>query len=116
MQDQRIEEPQEEDRLSAIEALKAKRPAGHHPDEIAAMLNAVPDLRKALKTTSDEQLAAIFGAFDVTISYDKTSQQLDLAATITPELLPQNDSDRSGERSRVLEVARAGFEPATFGL
>jgi hypothetical protein len=34
--------------------------------------------------------------FDVTITYDKTSQQLDLAPTITPELLPQNDRDRSG--------------------
>jgi hypothetical protein len=43
-------------------------------------------------------------------------QQLNLAATITPELLPQNDGDRAGERSRVLEVAGAGFEPATFGL
>jgi hypothetical protein len=92
------------------------RPAGHHPDEIAAMLDAVPDLRKALKTASGEQLADIFGAFDVTVSYDKASQQLDLAATVTPELLPQNDRDHSGERSRVLEVAGAGFEPATFGL
>jgi site-specific DNA recombinase len=101
---------------TAIDALKAKRPAGHHPDEIAAMLDSVPDLRKALKTASDEQLADIFGAFDVTISYDKTSQQLQLGATITPELLPQNTRDRSGERSRVLEVAGAGFEPATFGL
>ncbi len=80
------------------------------------MLDAVPDLRKALKTASDEQLADIFGAFDVTISYDKTSQKLDLGATITPELLPQNDDDRSGERSRVLVIAGAGFEPATFGL
>ena len=101
---------------TAIEALKVTRPAGHHPDEIAAMLDAVPDLRKALKTASGEQLADIFGAFDVTVSYDKASQQLDLAATVTPELLPQNDRDRSGERSRVLEVAGAGFEPATFGL
>ncbi len=101
---------------TAIEALKAKRPAGHHPDEIAAMLDAVPDLRKALKTSSDEQLADIFGAFDVTITYNKTSQHLTLAATITPELLPETDSDRSGERSRVLEVAGARFEPATFGL
>jgi hypothetical protein len=75
------------------------------------MLDAVPDLRKALKTASDEQLADIFGAFDVTISYDKTSQQLELAATITPELLPQNDCDSSGERSRVLEVAGGRFAP-----
>lgn len=101
---------------TAIEALKTKRPAGHHPDEIAAMLDAVPDLRKALKAASDEELANIFSAFDVTISYDKTSQQLNLAATITPELLPQDDDNRSPERSRVLEVAGAGFEPATFGL
>jgi hypothetical protein len=79
------------------------------------VLDAVPDLRKPLKTASDEQLADIFGAFDVTISYDKTSQQLELGATITPELPPQNDRDRSGERSRVLEVAGAGSgrNPAT---
>jgi hypothetical protein len=96
---------------AAIDALKAKRPAGHHPDEIAAMLDAVPDLRKALKTASDEQLADIFGAFDVTISYDKTTQQLALGATITPELLPQTARDRSVERSRVLEVAGERFDP-----
>src|SRR4029077_706079 len=101
---------------AAIEALKAQRPAGHHPDEIAAMLDAVPDLRKALKTASDEQLTDIFDAFDVTISYDKASQQMQLGATITPELLPQNARDRSGEQSRVLDIAGAGFEPATFGL
>jgi site-specific DNA recombinase len=101
---------------AAIEALKAKRPAGHHPDEITAMLDTVPDLRKALKAADDQELADIFAAFDVTVSYDKASQKLDIAATITPELLPQNDPDRSQERSRVLEVAGAGFEPATFGL
>jgi hypothetical protein len=28
----------------AIDALKVERPAGHHPDEILAMLDAVPDL------------------------------------------------------------------------
>ena len=67
------------------------------------MLEPLPDLRKALKTASDEQLADIFGAFDVTISYNKTAQQLDLAATITPELLPQNDGNRPGERSRMLK-------------
>src|ERR1700740_949484 len=42
---------------TATEALKAQRPVGHHPGEIAAMLDAVPDLRKVLKTVSDEQLA-----------------------------------------------------------
>jgi len=56
----------------------------------------------------------------VTVRYDKASQQLDLAATVTPELLPQNKCDRSGERSRVLEVAGAGYvlisPPATSSL
>jgi len=32
------------------------RPAGHHPDEIAAMRDAVPDLRKALKTPAESSL------------------------------------------------------------
>lgn len=73
------------------------------------MLDTVPDLRQALKTASGEQLADIFDAFDVTVSYDKASQQLDLTATVTPELLPQNDDDHSGERSRVLEVAGERF-------
>jgi hypothetical protein len=72
-------------------------------------------MRKALKTASAEQLTDVFSVFDVTASYDKARQQLDLAATITPELLPENESDRSGERSRVLEVAGAGLiaKPAT---
>jgi hypothetical protein len=72
----------------ALDALRAKRPAGHHPDEIVAMLDTVPDLRPALNAASDEELVEIFRAFDLTITYDKPEQRLHLAATITPELLP----------------------------
>jgi hypothetical protein len=43
-----------------LEALKAKRPAGHHSDEIAAILDAVPDLRKALRTAIEARLADIW--------------------------------------------------------
>lgn len=87
----------------ALEALNEKRPAGHHPDEILSMLDAVPDLRQTLKTAADDELAEIFRAFDVRITYDKTRQVLDLAATITPELLPAllNESDRPEERSQI---------------
>jgi hypothetical protein len=94
----------------ALEALKEKRPAGHHPDEILSMLDAVPDLRQALKTAADDELAEIFRAFDVRVSYDKTRQVIDLAATITPEILtvlPSNDSDRPEERSQDNGVAGA---------
>ena len=103
----------------AIEALNEQRPAGHRPDEILAMLDAMPDLRETIKNASDSELGEIFRAFDVSVVYDKTRQELHLAATVAPELLPElpeNERDRSEERSRVAGVAGAGFEPATFGL
>jgi site-specific DNA recombinase len=103
----------------AIEALKVTRPAGHHPDEIVAMLDTVPDLRETLKTATPEQLTEIFRAFDVTITYDKANQFLDLGAAIMPELLPAPSSDADPEElsaSRIDDIAGAGFEPATFGL
>jgi hypothetical protein len=59
---------------TAVETLKTKRPAGHQPDEIDAMLDAVPDLRKALKTASDEQLADIFRAFGATARLTRRSR------------------------------------------
>jgi hypothetical protein len=98
----------------ATQTLKTKRPAGHDPDEILAILDAVPDLRKVLNLASDEQLARIFRAFDVTITYDKPNRRLTLAATITPELIPKPElspkpekipkrekGDHPGGRSRV---------------
>ncbi|HEX5851960.1 MAG TPA: hypothetical protein VFY36_02590 [Solirubrobacteraceae bacterium] len=57
----------------SLDALQAKRPAGHHPDEIVAMLDAVPDLRPVLTNASDGELVEIFRVFDL---------------AITPELLP----------------------------
>jgi site-specific DNA recombinase len=99
----------------AIQRLKTERPAGHNPDEIVAMLDAVPDLRPTIEKATDEELAEIFKAFDVRIIYDKNRQALDFAATITSELMP-NENDRPEGRSRVSDIAGAGFEPATFGL
>lgn len=58
------------------------------------MLDAIPDLSETLASASPQQLAEIFKAFDVTITYDKTAERLHLVATITPELLPLNDGDR----------------------
>jgi hypothetical protein len=94
----------------ALEALNETRPAGRHPDEILSMLDAVPDLRQTLKTAAHDELAEIFRAFDVRITYDKSRQVLDFAVTITPELLPAlpNESDRPKERSQDNGVAGAG--------
>jgi DNA invertase Pin-like site-specific DNA recombinase len=82
----------------ATQTLKTKRPAGHDPDEILAILDAVPDLRKVLNLASDEQLARIFRAFDVTITYDKPNRRLNLAATITPELIPEPELSPKPEK------------------
>ena len=78
----------------------------------------MPDLRPTIATATDEELQEIFRAFDVSILYDKYDQTLTLAATITPELLPEvaQKNDCSGRPSQINEVAGAGFEPATFEL
>ncbi|MGH2903257.1 MAG: recombinase family protein [Solirubrobacteraceae bacterium] len=97
-----------------LNTLKTKRPAGHDPDEVLAMLDAVPDLRPALATATEEKLAAIFRAFDVEITYDRDKQTIKLAATITPELIPDFDpdeNDRPEERSQINDIAGAGLIP-----
>jgi DNA invertase Pin-like site-specific DNA recombinase len=94
-----------------LDRLKAKRPAGHHPDEIMAMLDTLPDLRTTLATATEAELADIFRAFDVEITYDKDRQILNLAATITPGLLPNFDpdeNDRPEGRSQINDIAGAG--------
>lgn len=68
------------------------------------MLDVLPDLSDALATPSDEEPAEIFRALDVTVTYDKTSQVIDLAATINPELmgeLASNDCDRPEDGRRI---------------
>ena len=98
----------------AIEQLKAARPAGGHPDEILALLDAVPDLRSTLKGGDPEKLAALFGDFDVTASYDKQAQRLKLSAVVTAELVTDAEKKRPPEgRSRDFGIAGASFEPAT---
>jgi site-specific DNA recombinase len=92
----------------AIRTLKAKRPAGHDPDEIAAMLDAIPDMRETLAIASQPQLAEIFRAFDVTITYDKTNERLNLAATITRELLPDPADENDRPNVAVADVWSSG--------
>jgi hypothetical protein len=81
------------------------------------MLDAVPDLRLKLRNGSPEELADIFEAFDVSATYDKPSGRLQLAATVTAELVGEDEKPRvPGKASGNSSIAGAGFEPATFGL
>ncbi|HEY3959319.1 MAG TPA: hypothetical protein VGL68_02300, partial [Solirubrobacteraceae bacterium] len=68
----------------------------------------VPDLRPTIEKATDEELAEIFKASDVRITYDKNRQALDFAATITSELMP-DENDRPQGRSRISDIARAGL-------
>jgi site-specific DNA recombinase len=102
---------------AAIETLRATRPEGAHPDDIAAMLEGVPDLRQALSEAEDAELMEMFDAFDVTATYTKDTRRLEISATVTPELRGSDEATAAVERrSQDWEVAGAGFEPATFGL
>jgi hypothetical protein len=94
----------------AIDAIRTEHPAGSDPQEIPEMLDAVPDLRPALQTATAQELAEIFGAVDITVTYDTSSRRLNVTATITPALLPDpNEDGRPEERSRMFDIAGAGF-------
>ena len=101
----------------AIRVLESRRPVGARPAEIEAMLDAVPDLRPTLASADPAELADLFETFDVTVTYDKPNRRGQLAATITPELVPgQEQTPPPRGRWGKSSIAGAGFEPATFGL
>jgi site-specific DNA recombinase len=102
----------------ALKSIKTQRPAGTHPDEIAAMLDAIPDLRPMLLNAGPEELADICDAFQITAIYDKPNQTVELSAIIRPDLLTKDETPTSetATRSGYSYIAGAGFEPATFGL
>ena len=95
----------------ALDRLDAEHPdRSRQAEEIEEMLAKVPDLRPALASASDEELAEILEAFDVMAIYDKPNRTLELSATVAETNRPP--SGRSGNSG----IAGAGFEPATFGL
>lgn len=107
-------------RLGSIEeasaGLRAKRPEGAHPEDVAAMVDAIPDMRQALKDADEDELMEIFDAFDVTATYSKDTRHLELSATVAPQLIGEEATAAIGRPSLEFEIAGARFEPATFGL
>ena len=97
--------------------LAAHRSNAPQPQEIEALLASIPDLRLALARYGPAELADLFDAFDVTVTYDKPSHSLELAATITADLVPAPERlQPPRRRSQNSDIAGAGFEPATSGL
>jgi hypothetical protein len=67
-----------DDHRRQLEARRGDTPQAH---EIEALLASVPDLRPALARYGPAELADLFDAFDATVTYDKPSHSLELAAT-----------------------------------
>lgn len=51
------------------------------------MLDAIPDMRDALNEADENELIELFDAFDVCATYGKSTRRLELAASVTPELV-----------------------------
>jgi site-specific DNA recombinase len=97
--------------------LESRRSTIPQPHEIEALLASLADLRPALSHYGAAELADLFDAFDVTVTYDKPSHALELAATITSDLTPAPETlQPPRRRSQGSDIAGAGFEPATSGL
>jgi hypothetical protein len=54
--------------------------------DIAELLESRPDLRPALATYSDEELAVLFDAFDVRWAYDHEDKSVAISLALVPEL------------------------------
>jgi hypothetical protein len=77
------------------------------------MLDAIPDLRPTLRAAAPDELADLFDAFDVTAVYDKPNQTLELGATVTPELVPQDKNPRpSDTRSGKSSIVGRDMDPS----
>jgi hypothetical protein len=87
---------------------------GTRPDEIEAMLNAIPDLRPTLRAATPDELADLFDAFDVTAIYDKPNQTLELRATVTPRTRPRRRKTPT-EQGPVGDIFIAGERYALTG-
>ncbi len=66
------------------------------------MLDAIPEMRHALATADETELAEIFDAFDVKATYDKPNARLELAATVTSELVTDQEKTTAPEGGRLV--------------
>jgi hypothetical protein len=100
--------------LVAVEAEKPSKPA----PKLADILETLPDLRPALESYGDEDLAELFDAFGLEARYNHHEKTLNLSVTVFPELAEILEDERPLEAAgrRKSFIAGAGFEPATSGL
>lgn len=77
------------------------------------MFDAIPDMRDALNEADGSELIEMFDAFDVCATYTKSTRRLELAASMTPELVASHSRSQEGVQNRPPlfheSPAKAGF-------
>ena len=102
---------------AAMLSLEREHEATQQAEAIESMLAAIPDVRDTWQAPADEAFEQTIEALDLTATYDKPKRTLELGATLRPELPTLLNAHRPPDGGRGnLQVAGAGFEPATFGL
>ena len=71
------------------------------------MLDAIPDIRDALREANETELIEVFDALDVCAAYTKPTRRLELAATVTPKLVAKHAEKRPPEGA-VAEFRHSG--------
>jgi hypothetical protein len=99
--------------LTAIEAAPPQPPV---VDSIE-ILCALPDLRPALETYTDEELAELFDVFDLEVRHNHTDKTIALSAAVFPELAELLEEKRplevAGRSKPFIAGARNERVPAT---
>ena len=90
-----------------VRQLNANRPTAPTAHEIEALLDAVPDLRPVMQQAPPDELTELFAAFDLTATYDKDQRALQLAATLSPDLVPLLERPRPPKQA-VGEIFHSG--------
>jgi hypothetical protein len=93
----------------ALTAAEAEEPAKPAP-ELADILETLPDLRPALESYSEEELADLFDAFDLEARYNHLEKTVALSVTVFPELAQILEDERP------LEAAGRGCASPEAGV
>jgi hypothetical protein len=86
---------------------------GFDPDEAVVIIDALPDLSKALAEADPELRRAVFEAFRLCVEIDRNSGLIRLKALVSSAFSQVKDLS---ELCSTKAIAGVGFEPATFGL
>jgi hypothetical protein len=85
----------------------------------AALLARLPDLSQALRQASPGLKRQVFEAFGLQITYDKLQRRIEISVTISEAVAEALENTKSLPKEALvtrMDIAGAGFEPATFGL